>query len=443
MSAIIAGKVAPQFELPGIDGKTYSLAAALREGPVLAAFFKVSCPTSQFTFPFLERIYENYGGGKMKLWAVSQDDARDTREFCREFEITFPVLMDAEGYPASNAYALTNVPSIFLIAQDGKVQVSCVGFSAPIWKLSPRQPRRPQANPRSRSSHPAKSFPITNPVEAPKIRFRANLWPCKLCPASAAPCIVEPFPATERRGEIHMRATDFEFRYRFWIICAIFWLGFQLSWFDHSHVYSRLARWMAGVPRGADYPLRYAQIAIGLGAVVCVLASLVRTWAGAYLHSSIIHDINFHSDHLVADGPYRHLRNPLYLGTVLLAAGLGVLASPLGFVFLVAAMFLFTLRLILREEANLAATQGESYREYLSRVPRLLPSFRARVPASGAKPDWRDSFTGEIFMWGCAAGITALALTRSDRWFWTFLGAGFLVLALQSIFQRRRMATLI
>jgi len=237
-----------------------------------------------------------------------------------------------------------------------------------------------------------------------------------------------------------MRATDFEFRYRFWIICAIFFLGFQLSRFDHGHVYSRAARWLAGVPRGADYSVRYAQIAIGVGAVVCLLAALVRTWAGAYLHSSIIHDISFHSDRLVADGPFRHMRNPLYLGTVLLAAGMGVLASRLGFVFLVAAMFTFTLRLILREEANLTVTQGESYREYCARVPRLLPSIHARVPASGAKPDWWDGFTGEAFMWGCAVGVTILAVTRNDRWFWTFLGAGFLILALQGIFQRRRMA---
>jgi peroxiredoxin len=129
MSAIISGDSAPEFELTGTDGKTYSLAAALREGPVLAAFFKVSCPTCQFTFPFLERIYETYGDGKMQVWAVSQNDARDTRDFCEEFEISFPALIDDDGYPASNAYGLTNVPSIFLIGQDGKVQVSCVGFS--------------------------------------------------------------------------------------------------------------------------------------------------------------------------------------------------------------------------------------------------------------------------------------------------------------------------
>ena len=43
--------------------------------------------------------------------------------------MTFPTLLDSEGYPASNAYGLTSVPTIFLIAPDGKVKVSCMGFS--------------------------------------------------------------------------------------------------------------------------------------------------------------------------------------------------------------------------------------------------------------------------------------------------------------------------
>jgi peroxiredoxin len=129
MSAIPAGASAPQFELTGIDDGRYSLQEALREGSVLVAFFKISCPTCQFTFPFLERMYQTFGGGKLKFWAVSQDDARDTRDFCAEYGVTFTALTDEDGYPASNAYGLTNVPSIFLIGREGGVQASSVGFS--------------------------------------------------------------------------------------------------------------------------------------------------------------------------------------------------------------------------------------------------------------------------------------------------------------------------
>jgi peroxiredoxin len=127
--ALQAGQSAPPFSLSGIDGRKYSLAEALKKGPVLAAFFKISCPTSQFTFPFLQRIYEMYGGGNFTFWGISQNDAEDTQEFLDRHGVKFPALLDEKGYPASNQYGLTNVPTLFLISPDGTIQVGSVGFS--------------------------------------------------------------------------------------------------------------------------------------------------------------------------------------------------------------------------------------------------------------------------------------------------------------------------
>jgi len=128
VSALSAGKAAPPIELATVDGKKVSLADALAKGPVLAAFFKVSCPVCQFTFPFLERMYEMFGGGNFTFWAISQNDAADTREFLDKYGVQFPALLDEKGYPASNQYGLTNVPTAFLIAPDGRIQISSVGF---------------------------------------------------------------------------------------------------------------------------------------------------------------------------------------------------------------------------------------------------------------------------------------------------------------------------
>lgn len=128
MAALPAGAMAPAFSLRSADGAQMSLVEALKKGPVLAAFFKVNCPTCQFTFPFLERIFETYGNSRFTLWGISQNGAADTREFCREFGIKFPTLVDAAGYPASNEYGLTNVPTLFLISPDGKIGHSSVGF---------------------------------------------------------------------------------------------------------------------------------------------------------------------------------------------------------------------------------------------------------------------------------------------------------------------------
>jgi peroxiredoxin len=129
MAALEAGAKAPTFTLQSADGKKLNLADALKKGPVVAAFFKVSCPTCQFAAPYLERLHETYGGEKFTFWGISQDDAQDTREFLQEFDVEFPTLIDEDGYPVSNQYGITNVPSVFLISPDGQIQESSVGFS--------------------------------------------------------------------------------------------------------------------------------------------------------------------------------------------------------------------------------------------------------------------------------------------------------------------------
>jgi peroxiredoxin len=129
MAALTVGAKAPEFELKAMDGRTFSLRAELAQGPVVLAFFKVSCPTCQYAFPFLERLHKAYGRKGVTLVGVSQNDPRDTAAFVKQFGVTFPVLLDEVGrYPASNAYGLTNVPTVFWIAQDGEIEVSSVGW---------------------------------------------------------------------------------------------------------------------------------------------------------------------------------------------------------------------------------------------------------------------------------------------------------------------------
>lgn len=129
MEALPAGTQAPTFELTDAGGRSYSLAEALKQGPVLLAFFKTSCPTSQFTFPFLERLHRAIqGGNNARVWGISQDDARDTRDFARELGCTFPMLLDEDGYPVSKDYGLSYVPTLFLVERSGEVRLSSVGF---------------------------------------------------------------------------------------------------------------------------------------------------------------------------------------------------------------------------------------------------------------------------------------------------------------------------
>ena len=158
MAALGNGTKAPEFELKSLDGRKVVLSDALARGAVV--------------LPFLERLHKAYSGAQesrglkpgmngdadaalegrsstvqsstnpsstipsvgsrsstVSLIGISQNDAKDTAAFIKEFGITFPVLLDDTGsYPVSNAYGLTNVPTIFWIAQDGEIEVSSVGW---------------------------------------------------------------------------------------------------------------------------------------------------------------------------------------------------------------------------------------------------------------------------------------------------------------------------
>jgi len=129
MAALTAGTKAPDFSLTAVDGKKFNLHEALQQGPVVAAFFKVSCPVCQYAFPFLERVHKAHGGKSVTIVGVSQDDQRNTNAFLKEYGVTFPTLLDdPNGYAVSNAYGLTNVPTWFLIGQDGEIEISSVGW---------------------------------------------------------------------------------------------------------------------------------------------------------------------------------------------------------------------------------------------------------------------------------------------------------------------------
>src|SRR5215831_2151978 len=129
MSTVAVGRLAPPFELNTMEGETYSLQSLLAKGPVLGAFFKVSCPTCQYTFPFLERLHRQLGGNGALVLGISQDGARDSRKFTKQFAVNFPVLIDEEPYVVSRKYGVEFVPTLFLIAPDGQVEVSGDGFS--------------------------------------------------------------------------------------------------------------------------------------------------------------------------------------------------------------------------------------------------------------------------------------------------------------------------
>ena len=212
-----------------------------------------------------------------------------------------------------------------------------------------------------------------------------------------------------------MKASAFEFRFRFWIFVLVYTLGFvtpwDLAWHldgsgPNTHVWARLAMLLykdAGVAIGTAF-----NVVLIAGIVCAGVGAWMRTWGSAYLGVDVMSDRNLRSDGVVANGPYRYVRNPLYEGVWIHTLALALLMPTSGAIFTLVSVIAFQLRLILGEEEFLRAKLGEPYVEYCAKVPRLLPSPRPRVAASGAHPRWLQAALAEIFMWGMTASFAVL-----------------------------------
>ncbi len=214
-----------------------------------------------------------------------------------------------------------------------------------------------------------------------------------------------------------MKAHSLEFRFRFLIHFAIIVLGFTTPWdrwlhIDSSgpnaHVWGTLSAWLAMVKPGAIGIAAAFNLLLGVGIVCAVAAALLRTWGSAYLGANVVKAHTFQGNRVVAAGPYRYMRNPLYLGTMIHVLALALLMPPSGAVFCIVAIGIFQVRLILGEESFLSGKLGERYLAYCAAVPRLLPALRPRVPASGTPAAWGAALLGETYMWGVAIAFIAV-----------------------------------
>lgn len=213
-----------------------------------------------------------------------------------------------------------------------------------------------------------------------------------------------------------MRATDFEFRQRWTVFGCIFGAAFFLFFVDHVPVGVRLGDRLAAA---MHWPEALAlHLVYGFASVLMIAAALMRAWGSAYLGREVVHDHAVHSEALRADGPYRHVRNPLYFGNIVMSLGMALFAPAIGCPIILLGIPLLCYRLIAREEAALEREQGERYRAYMRAVPRLWPSIRARIPSSGDNPDWASAFAAEAFFISFALGVITFAIFLNILWFY-------------------------
>jgi protein-S-isoprenylcysteine O-methyltransferase Ste14 len=197
-----------------------------------------------------------------------------------------------------------------------------------------------------------------------------------------------------------MRATAIEFRLRMLIQIVIVVLGFWAPWIDMLDLGRRIStlEWLAlQISRAGLLSFTVATpVVIVLGALAAAVGAIFRVWGAAYLGYATVHRGDMQAGAVMAAGPYRYVRNPLYIGGWFMMAAISLLMPPTGALFVMVLVSVFYLRLILGEEAFLAAQLGEPYREYLRAVPRLIPQLHSKLPRAAAQPRWLVALLTEI-----------------------------------------------
>ena len=199
--------------------------------------------------------------------------------------------------------------------------------------------------------------------------------------------------------QMMLAASNFEFKNRFWIIGAIFFVAFAAYNIDRQTAGVALTDWLARLRGSATTDTDY-RMTFAVASLFAVLAAAIRTWGTAYLNPEVMVAGRVQTSRLVADGPYRYVRNPLYFGNILLAIGFGMMASRIG------CAILITRNVGVCLQADLAGRSR--YRRYPGRrLSGLLCSGTAIVTGSAPQV---------AFGWWCA---------QLDRWFpWRSIHVG-------------------
>jgi protein-S-isoprenylcysteine O-methyltransferase Ste14 len=116
------------------------------------------------------------------------------------------------------------------------------------------------------------------------------------------------------------------------------------------------------------------------GFLMAVIGECIRLWGVSWAGSETRTTGGVGGTFLVISGPFAHVRNPLYVGNILMYVGIGIMANAL-VPYLPAVAFLFFawqyVTIVGEEEDYLKTAFGESYAEYCKNVPRFIPRISA------------------------------------------------------------------
>jgi len=120
------GKLAPDFQLPNLEGQAMSL-SDFRGKPVLVNFWATWCPPCRAEMPYLQQVYEEWSYKGLVVLAINIGESPPTvKDFIQSGNFSFPVLLDINQDIALE-YNIRGIPTTFLIDKDGIIQAIKVG----------------------------------------------------------------------------------------------------------------------------------------------------------------------------------------------------------------------------------------------------------------------------------------------------------------------------
>jgi peroxiredoxin len=122
------GVRAPSIDLPdAVTGQP--VVDPWREGPVVLAFFKTTCPVCQMAAPKVQALAD----GGVRVVAVGEDPPPAIQAYADQYGQKVTTLSESAPYPASDAFGIDTVPTLFLLDEDGTVRDAVVSWDRNGW----------------------------------------------------------------------------------------------------------------------------------------------------------------------------------------------------------------------------------------------------------------------------------------------------------------------
>jgi len=156
------------------------------------------------------------------------------------------------------------------------------------------------------------------------------------------------------------------------------------------------------------------------GFAVAVLGEFIRLWGVSWAGSETRSTGNVGGTYLIVDGPFGHVRNPLYVGNILMYTGIGIMSFALFPYLQLAGLLFFSIQyhlIVTEEEEYLRKTFTKQYEDYTANVPRFFPKLTSYKVSKIERPEfsWKEGFKSET---RTLQAFGFIIITLIIIWYW-------------------------